>query len=702
MTRDVEKPDGWDGELEDVVGDVDPSDPEAVSDILEGLLGPDSAERADVQAAAEQRAEEQTAASEANPDGLDAGPDGRWTCRFCQRTYRDKSPGYHHEWCQSTADWERRRQRRQTDGQQALADDGTDSDTEPPDVGGDSPAAQQRYLVAPGWHEFRAYLKFQRHGLDPYYALHSLMRRTDWSDGKREFTIEYDGVSYTGEFYYQYDPDTALAPWDDASFQIEKVREYRITLRGPDDLRKASFHIRPRWPDMETENGKSPSNPRDMVGLDVDTKGSNHDPSAYPQLLDRALQALGVNGGSDDPEQRYCTPATLEPWSIVVDGELYVRIYTDHSGPLVAIQGPLERMGLLLADERRGYRKRVADDTKTEGYYHTTTLGSWRAGHLLDGHRLGKEVKHYHVKHPESVDGPLKHPKFGVAFQRSRSDARVYWDIGALETDPLADDEAIGLDDLERELDEVLLNCLRWADLPTRPDHQVFVDDPVWAVAADRRERRLVPDPLPTLESEQEHYVTRALRNMTDTDGQIVHELLTDGGHVSPKDLADRTGAHYHTVLESLKRMGGVVRHEYGSVELKSKFIAQQLVERAGSLLANFTREMDAIGDQLAYAIDGLEREDSVFARWAETYLTGIDDLDDDPRIVLRFGYRPADVQEAKEILADGVRALRTTLGVSVADDSRLMRWGRPEMTLQDGRRLAAQGRDLKQLAGIG
>jgi hypothetical protein len=315
------------------------------------------------------------------------------------------------------------------------------------------------------------------------------MRRTDWGDGPPTEIIEYDGHKYEVTFTFD---DSGLEPWDDPSFKIEKVREFRLHLETSDGLRKADFHIRPRWPDMESKPGMStPSNPRDFVGLDIDLKGGYHDPEVYPELLDHAMQAFGINGGATAAHDRYLSVPNLEPWSIIIDGENVVRIHKDHSGSLIALNGPLERMNMVLAGERSGYRKRVADDQKVAGYYHTVTFGSMRARKILEGHQLGKEVKHYHVKHPENLDpdDPLRHPKLGVSYQRSKSDTRVYWNREALEFDPLADKDAIGLQDMSRELDELLLNVLQWANLPTRPDRQVFVDDAVVTVEPHRRER---------------------------------------------------------------------------------------------------------------------------------------------------------------------------------------------------------------------
>ena len=682
--------------LEGVQEDADPADPEEADELLEGLLGAQAAKREDVPTTDDIEAESNDNES-CSEDIAEDTPTGRWACRFCE-TKRRSPDGVaaHHLTCPDSQHYrETHWGEDETDPEEDDPEQTTLTTDETPDAGGETPGEQRTFLVDTQWHEFRAYLKFAEHGLDPYYALHSLMRRSDWDDGPPTEIIEYDGHKYEVTFTFD---DSGLKPWDDPSFKIEKVREFRIHVETAEGIRKADFHIRPRWPDMESKAGmRTPSNPRDFVGLDVDAQGANHDPGAYPELLDHAMQAFGVNGGANAAWDRYLSAPNVEPWSIIIDGELYVRIDRDRSGPLIGLNGPLERINMVLAGERSGYRKRVADDGKVAGYYHTATFGSMRARKIFDGHHLAKEVKHYHSQYPEERDpnDPLYHPKLGVSFQRARSDTRVYWDKDALEYDPAADNDAIGLDDMAVELDELLLNTLRWAGLPTRPDRQVFIEDAVFTVEPTRRERTLIVNPLPGLEEEQEHMVTRAVTKMCDpdrydTDAKVITELLADGSEKSPKGLAADLGKHYETILRSLERLGDVVEHSYGSVELKSKHIAQQLAERAGGLLDDVGRiqeRLDKLGKKAGQFVAGAETDgDSAFDLWVDRYVTGIDDPDDDPRLYLRMGYRPEDMGEAREILETGLLRLRSSFGGKNADASQLARNGQAVVTLADGR----------------
>lgn len=113
---------------------------------------------------------------------------------------------------------------------------------------------------------------------------------------------------------------------------------------------------------------------------------------------------------------------------------------------------------------------------------------------------------------------------------------------------------------------------LRWSNLSVTPDHQVFVADDYFSVEGSRRFRKLLEDPLSRIDQQQDEEVRRfaVAGNLTETDVNLVDQLLTDGGHLSPADLAERIDVHISTCYKSLKRLGSIVRYDYGSVELAS------------------------------------------------------------------------------------------------------------------------------------
>jgi len=166
--------------------------------------------------------------------------------------------------------------------------------------------------------------------------------------------------------------------------------------------------------------------------------------------------------------------------------------------------------------------------------------------------------------------------------------------------------------------------------------------------------------------------VTRAVTKMCDperhdTDAKVINHLLTDEGETSPQSLANDLGKHYETILRSLERLEDVVEHSYGSVELKSHHLAQQLAKRAGNLLNDFGRwqkHVDRLAEKASRFVDGeTTAGDSPFDMWVQRYLEAVDDPDGDPQLYLRMGYRPESLHDAREILEQGLSKLRATFG---------------------------------------
>lgn len=497
-------------------------------------------------------------------------------------------------------------------------------------------------VVATAPHEFDAHLIFGNqpgadgpadHGLAPYFAFLSLIRQ---NGGSKRYSINFRGLEVSGSLYYQESgieeirhPDA-----DDLGTVIEpRISWEVIDEDDPVGERSGNFHVRPRAPDMIDEDGDRVSVPDDLVGIDVRAQGSNLDPGRYLSLFRAIAADLGV-------ASRYFEE--VHPYSNVQDLARYVRVDRDESGPVHAVDGVLARIGNLLANDREGYRKHVADDTEAPGFYHTATVGSKRAAELVEGHRFAKECKHYLPRHPESFDEshPLFHPKVEVAFQASRNDdGSVPWS---------------DLDGLDREIDETLINLLRWVGLPVDDENQggpgpslsdVYVPDQYFRAETDHRPLTLTPDPTPSMKNQQEGVVIHHLRDgLADSDLAVIEQLVADGGQHSPRDLSDETGYHLDTVYRALKRIDELVEHTYGDVALRTPFIAEQLVdavERAEDAVAT---AVETGADALAFAAE--ELESSALVRWLRSYNVDVES-DREGRLKLRMGRAPGSSMDA-------------------------------------------------------
>ncbi|EJN61577.1 DUF7845 domain-containing protein [Halogranum rubrum] len=558
--------------------------------------------------------------------------------------------------------------------------------------------------IRPWYHELKGYIKYdcsdQRNPMQSYYALNSLQKEHDWEDHgtlRTGFEVDVDELpqvtrrqlekaddfgtfddveKWAVEFNFK---SCGIAPptgdvADDIDWRLEEVREYIVKVypsayqsfeeAKQDGRKRASFTLKPRWPEIESTSGRGISNPYDIAGFDVDTSGSNIQFERYPDLLHRAMEALADRQGfrfdkftrirHDD-----FAPDNIHKSSNITDAELYVRVQKDETGRVYAFDGTLHRVSMLLGSVRRGYAKSVRDDTKCPGYYHTATIGPMRAAEMVGGHDLAKELKHYHVNHPMAVEGgALEHPKIGASFQNSKHDDTVYWS---------------DLERLERELDETILNTLRWSDLPTGVDEDVFVADDYFQVVGDRRFRKVVHDQLPRLREQQDREARQfaVAGNLTQTDIDAVETLLTDGGVVSPADVAEAIGRSISTVYDSLKRLSGIVVHRYGEVELASRYLAQQV-------LGKLKGARRAVENSLEQSIDDLVRgekfaradsnQTNPWDRWLGNWVERIDDGGGSAPAKLILGWTPADLDDARELLMSGALRWAEVTGHDLVD----------------------------------
>jgi len=484
------------------------------------------------------------------------------------------------------------------------------------------------------------------HGLAPYYAMDSLIK--DWgdrweTDGKPTEDIEFMGQTWATCFDYS---KSGLDPWENPEFQIEQVREFQFYFVAKDSphysgeradrddrVKGGTITVRPRWPGL-TSDGEPVSVPDyGAPYIDVQVQASNFPHEKYLTLVKRVMDAYGIAARYFDQPH---------PDSHIHDLAYYVRLFRGESGPLYAPDGPIARAHTLIQGDRSGYRKHVEDHTKLPGYYVTATVEDEKAGELVRGHGLGKELKHYYPNHPDEYDpdeAPY-HPKFEVSYQTARTDETVRWS---------------DLKDARRELEETLLNCLEWCGLATTAESDAFVPfDPYWTLDDTHESRKLVKCPLPKIESEQEHRVMQLWGEMTPAGRDVTELLLTDGGKVSPKEAAERTGNTYRTVRAIIDRMEGLIRHSYGEMELASKKVQQELLKRVRAAGDRFEQSIESAAMDLADAAD--ERKTSEWARLRREYAISVVDRDD-CRKMLKVGYQPADEDEARSI----VREIKTT-----------------------------------------
>lgn len=528
-------------------------------------------------------------------------------------------------------------------------------------------------LIEPAYHEFDANLIFDEYGLDPFWALESLIREEDGGPVLAEVESPEEDVDETLKIKLFYQP-SGIGSLNHPDQRVETIREYRIKWYLDDEIQEksGSFHIAPRTPEMVDRDGDLIQIGRSLglVGINVRAQGSNFPFQHYPELLSRAFDALDLNPGYVDPD-------LIHAKSNIGDLAMYVRIHRDKSGPLTAVDGIINRVANLLAADREGYSKHIADDRKAPGSYHSATIGAERARRLgpeYPKHALPKEIKHYLPRSPDAFDpeeDALAHPKLEVAFAQKLIDERPKFRA---------------LEDVAHELEEVLINVIQWAGLPPRAYEYVlegaeeevdpeedrsrdgnpgyFVADQYWKPQESARsDIQLLNDPTPDIRDEQESIVYHFLiEDFTPSAREIAQVLVADGGSLSPEEIADRADLNTQTVRrQTRERLDDVIDRAYGEVKLASTFIA----ERVSDVLATYREELKGASVAAARALE-LEggKYRSAMSELVARYGLEVDDRDD-ARVALRFN----EVFRSRDGLDDALGNLRTVaseLGVAL------------------------------------
>jgi hypothetical protein len=514
-----------------------------------------------------------------------------------------------------------------------------------------SDADDIRRLIRPQCHEFTAHYNWNTDGLKPWFATDRAVKD---ADGSRETEIETHGERWDVTLYYQ---DSAVIPPESGvtpagtEIQHETIREFRIKMEAHDDVgeRKANFHIRPRWQDMtaETNDGDETeiSVPEELANhrtdaVNVRVTGSNIPFGDYPELLPAAAEAVGVASRYFDPDRRHRT-------SNVQDAARYVRLHKDISGPIHSRTGPIVGLAHVLENDREGYRKLVQNDTddygnRLPGYYHTATLGPDRVQEVMPNHRLPVEAKHYYER--EAFDrpktDPLAHPKLEVSYQTSR------WNDVLRATD---DDIAT----LERELDEWLYSILNDAGLDLRAGGNTYVADEYFADENHTTHANVVSLDLTEVRHEQESVVYRHLADgMSPVEQDTLATLVTDGGELSPQDIAEKNDRHRDSVYDALHRMHDLVQHEYGSVSLKSTYVSELVADALQQAETALERATMASAKAVHAAERGLDERTSAFLAWAEKHGVNYDEPNDDV-MTIELGEVDS-VKQARRLLRQG------------------------------------------------
>jgi hypothetical protein len=399
-------------------------------------------------------------------------------------------------------------------------------------------------------------------------------------------------------------------------------------MRGPDgDLKKLA------WPGGD--------------GLDVLCQSSNIPFDQLIPLLRGAIDSLADSVDEEINRTYFRQPA---PTSKIVTVEWYVRIRRQYARKLVRSDGVFHKIMHLLSPEKGMEWVYKGDNSEIVGHRHAMDLPPAAISKLGPDYSLGVRAKSYHPKHArkkESDDDPLSSPKLGVAFHKSIDGEARSWDER---------------DELRREIEEILINLMEWAGIPTEPDPTTFVDDDHFSVEPSEVSIGRLSDPTPDLEANQESLLMTVLGEISPAAQDVTETIATDGGtHYT--EIADETDNSVSTIYRALEQLGELVESERGIVRFTSEKIRQEII----GMVDRLDELKESTADRVAELanIELRSSADSAVEKWMAKYGAELVDFDGDGG-TLRFDtlltrLKSADEPNLWQTLQEGMDAWEST-----------------------------------------
>ncbi|WP_240137466.1 MarR family transcriptional regulator [Salinigranum salinum] len=499
-------------------------------------------------------------------------------------------------------------------------------------------------LIETAPHEFSANYLFNDRGLFPYFAAD---KRVKEGEGSQRASFTAEGEEWAVTLYFQesgLEHPGKTTP-SGTRFELETLREFRLAISSKDDSvgqRKFNAHIAPRWVGMKSKGGSRVPVPEGFgEGVNVRVSGSNIEFKRYLPLLQCAAEAVGIDS------TYFSGP---HPYSNIQDAERYIRLNHEVSGPVHARDGPIVQMGHLLENDREGYRKLVQNDQTEDGknlpgYYHTVTLDQRRIQEAFPSHELPKEIKHYYAREALSFpeNNPLRHPKLGASYQVSRWKGKL----------GVSSEE---IEQLTHELEESVLSVLANSGIDVRPGGDTYVKDAYFPAIESDRERQIIDLNLTRIRQSQESVVIKHIADgLSPVEWESLSVLVSDGGTVSPKRIAEETDRHPDSVRRALDRISELVEREYGSVSLRSHYVAELVHEAVTEAKRASERALEAGAKALEAAERGLDRRTSAFIAWAAKHDVRVNERDDSVFLDLGELSDEEHRKEVKRLLREGL-----------------------------------------------
>ena len=177
------------------------------------------------------------------------------------------------------------------------------------------------------------------------------------------------------------------------------------------------------------------------------------------------------------------------------------------------------------------------------------------------------------------------------------------------------------ISDARRELNELLINVLSWADLRIR-SNEAFISDAYFTVEDTTHDIDIIEDPLPALEKNQQAKIQELSMNSDLTESKLaLINVVDELEQTTVNEITEKIDFSQRTVYRCLDALHELVTLDNGSVEFATEFLQTGI----SSLLSKAKSTIES-------ASEGTRDK---FKLWQESH--GVD-IERDGRLIMRFG----------------------------------------------------------------
>lgn len=219
----------------------------------------------------------------------------------------------------------------------------------------------------------------------------------------------------------------------------------------------------------------------------------------------------------------------------------------------------------MVSSQQRGRGEHKWDNEEIKGHRNAVALCAHSLEKLLPDQHIGKLLKSYHMKNPRDVANPdtsTTHPKLEVQYSKKYSDTEM-------QNVPWSSAEEYDLTDLQRELDEFLVNALDWAGITTRADERVYVADEYWDGEETERELTIYENPIEDIVQYERdlavHHMTSA--ELTTGERRVLETIVDGGRELHYDEIAERSDTSKSTVYRAAKKLSDEIEIHGGEFD---------------------------------------------------------------------------------------------------------------------------------------